>query len=136
MRRRGRSEREEGDAHLHRRSVLTVKGVETFHRPVRRFERAARHVIVRLAGRERGLFADHSVAIDDADPPFAIGDPPVSAPERHGLVRSVLDPDVIDPEPLADLGPRLFGHVIDRDPHGDVVRDGGMGEEKFHRASE
>jgi hypothetical protein len=52
--------------------------------------------------------------------------------QLHGLLRRVLDPDVIDPEPFARFHPGLFRQEIHRDAHGDPSGRGGMVEKRLH----
>src|SRR5690348_8221018 len=107
-----RGERKEGDSYFERLAALAVEGVETLHRPMGRVQWAARDVIVALPWLQHRLLSHHTLAIDDIHPPARIGDPPVAADELDLAVRTVLDPDMVDPEPLAVLRARLFGKEI------------------------
>ena len=63
-----------------------------------------------------------------------VGDPPVAGEQLNRLVGIILDPDVIDPEPLPRLDPRLLRQEIDRDPHGDAIGHGSVLEQLLHAA--
>ena len=130
-----RGKREERDAHLKRRSVRFGKGVKPFHRAMRGRKRAARYVIMALARLERRLFAHNALTIDMVHHAARIGNPPMPRQQLDLFVRSVLDADVINPEPLARFRVRLFREEVHRDPHGDALSDGGVLEEFFHRFS-
>ena len=81
---------------------------------------------------EDRLFADHAIAFNQIEHPARIGDPPVPGQQLHRLRRIVLNPDMIEPKPLACLDLRLIGQEIDRDPHGDAFSDRGVLEQLFH----
>lgn len=48
------------------------------------------------------------------------------------FMRTIFDPDVIDPEPLARLRVRLLRQEIDGHPDGDPVGNGSVLEQLFH----
>ena len=82
-------------------------------------------------GQHRRL-AHHPIAVDQMDRAVPIGDPPVAGQQLDGLVRPVLDPDMIDPEPLARRDLRLLRQERRRDPHGDPIGNGLMLKELMH----
>jgi hypothetical protein len=87
------------------------------HATGRRQQRAARDVIMALAWLQHWLFANHTFAVNQAHRPAPIRDPPMAGKQLDSLTRFVLNADVIHPEPLACLNPRLFGKEIHRDSH-------------------
>jgi hypothetical protein len=81
------------------------------------------------------LLANDSVAVDQVDRPARVGDSPVPGEQLDGVGGVVLDPDVIDPEPLSRLDPRLFGQKIDCDPNRYPRGDPSVLEEIYPRES-
>ena len=88
-----------------------------------------------LTRMQHGLFSDDAFTLDEVHRAAPIGNAPVPRPELHRVVRMVFYADMIDPEPLARLYPRLFGQEIHRDPHGDAVCHGVVLEKLFHGLS-
>ena len=90
-----------------------------------------------LARLQGWLFAHHPIAFDQVDHPAPVGDPPVPGQQLHRPVRTVLDPDVIDPEPFARAinraGMRLFRQKVHGDPHSDPVGYRRMLKKRFHK---
>jgi len=66
-----------------------------FHAALRRRQRAAGNIIMAGARFQHRLFADDAFALDDIHRSAPIRDPPVPAQKLHGVIRIILDPDVI-----------------------------------------
>jgi len=103
-----------------------------FHAAVVRREWTARDVVVRFARCQDWLFANDTITFNKVDHAAPISDPPVPRKQLDSLVRVILNPDVVDPEPLSSLDSGLFRQEIHRHADGNAVSDRSMLEQFFH----
>lgn len=61
-----------------------------------------------------------------------IGDPPMPRLQLDRIIRIILYPDVIDPEPFAGFRLGLLRQEIHRHANGDVMGNGGVLKKLFH----
>src|SRR5688572_19454117 len=96
-------------------------------------QRAARDIVERSARLDHRLLSDHAFALHLVAGAAAVGDRPFAADQLDGAARTILDPDVIGPEPAAATRLGLLGQEADGDPDGDVTGRGAMRKEAFHK---
>lgn len=81
---------------------------------------------------EQRLFTHHPFTINMVHHSAPIGDSPVPRAQPDFLVAVVLNPHMINPEPLPCLWLGLFWQEVHRDSHSDAFGNGSVLKQLFH----
>ncbi len=120
------------DTNRKRFRLGSIEHEMAFHGAMRRIERAARNIIVRLARLNDRLFSDDTFAVNMVETAMPVTDPPVPGQQLNRGIAVIFNPDMISPEPAQTVNIRLLRQKCDRNPNGDAFGSFGIGEKRIH----